>query len=271
MKKLCYYHGSDFDGLACGALAYFHGMEIEPLEYGDTPEPRTDFFDVVFFADISNKPLMQSYLDLGSKVIWIDHHERTYNEMDIEGMEVHYDNKVSAAIGVFRFLRRDVVPLNLGEISRYDTWNHMGNTVHHHLGLLSRWKESAATAVDPSFVSMLLDESEYGDIVEDGRVVEAFNRALCTRMVQAHAFEEFIENIPCIVMNTDNAQVFFYGGTGNKSYRFGCTFYLKKPGLWTYSLRAFDKDFDVSAIAASFGGGGHRGAAGFATSTPLWS
>lgn len=34
---------------------------------------------------------------------------------------------------------------------------------------------------------------------------------------------------------------------------------------WSYSLRAANDDVDVSKIAVKYGGGGHKGAAGFAS------
>ena len=44
---------------------------------------------------------------------------------------------------------------------------------------------------------------------------------------------------------------------------------LDVPGRRKVSLRATDKTVDVSVIARSFGGGGHRQAAGFTTDVPL--
>lgn len=43
---------------------------------------------------------------------------------------------------------------------------------------------------------------------------------------------------------------------------FGACYFEARPGEWQYSLRSRGT-FDVSAVAKSFGGGGHPGAAGF--------
>lgn len=48
---------------------------------------------------------------------------------------------------------------------------------------------------------------------------------------------------------------------------FGACFFEARPG-WQYSLRS-RTDFDVSAIAKIFGGGGHKAAAGFSVATPV--
>lgn len=48
----------------------------------------------------------------------------------------------------------------------------------------------------------------------------------------------------------------------------GVTVYQRADGKWSYSLRS-RSDFDVSAVARQFGGGGHKQAAGFLTDRPV--
>ena len=48
---------------------------------------------------------------------------------------------------------------------------------------------------------------------------------------------------------------------------FAAAFYQRADGLYSYSLRS-RSDFDVSAIARLYGGGGHQQAAGFAVPHP---
>jgi oligoribonuclease NrnB/cAMP/cGMP phosphodiesterase (DHH superfamily) len=48
----------------------------------------------------------------------------------------------------------------------------------------------------------------------------------------------------------------------------GVVYSQRADGTYTYSLRS-TSDFDVSTVAAKFGGGGHRNAAGFTSRTPM--
>lgn len=48
---------------------------------------------------------------------------------------------------------------------------------------------------------------------------------------------------------------------------FGATYYHDKDDVVRFSLRSIG-DYDVSAVAKLFGGGGHRNAAGFSISNP---
>lgn len=49
---------------------------------------------------------------------------------------------------------------------------------------------------------------------------------------------------------------------------FGACYFEVSPGRWQYSLRSRG-DFDVSAVALCYGGGGHKAAAGFTVNAPV--
>jgi oligoribonuclease NrnB/cAMP/cGMP phosphodiesterase (DHH superfamily) len=49
---------------------------------------------------------------------------------------------------------------------------------------------------------------------------------------------------------------------------FGACYFEVAKGCWQYSLRSRD-GFDVSEVAKAFGGGGHKGAAGFTVPAPV--
>lgn len=49
---------------------------------------------------------------------------------------------------------------------------------------------------------------------------------------------------------------------------FGACYFEVAQGRWQYSLRSRGK-FDVSEVAKIFGGGGHKGAAGFTVDAPV--
>lgn len=52
-------------------------------------------------------------------------------------------------------------------------------------------------------------------------------------------------------------------------HAFAASFFLSRNGRWVFSLRSVG-EFDVSAIARQFGGGGHRNAAGFDVPALPW-
>lgn len=55
----------------------------------------------------------------------------------------------------------------------------------------------------------------------------------------------------------------------NGAAPFAAGYFRRSDGRWQFSLRS-RSDFDVSEVAAKFGGGGHRGAAGFDVAALPW-
>jgi len=53
------------------------------------------------------------------------------------------------------------------------------------------------------------------------------------------------------------------------TYPFAASFFLRGDGKWQFSLRARG-DFDVSEVAGSYGGGGHKSASGFVVTELPW-
>ena len=51
-----------------------------------------------------------------------------------------------------------------------------------------------------------------------------------------------------------------------KEYQICCVF-AYNGSKWSYSIFSSDPEVDCSKIAESFGGGGHKGVAGFSTGT----
>lgn len=72
----------------------------------------------------------------------------------------------------------------------------------------------------------------------------------------------WIANAPYFVASEVAGELSERGG------QFGACYFEASPGRWQYSLRSRG-DFDVSAVARAFGGGGHRNAAGFTVAGPV--
>ena len=77
------------------------------------------------------------------------------------------------------------------------------------------------------------------------------------------AFESEYMGYKCICANMPQGYSEFYDGVRNiKDYDFMCNFFMNGKNTWNLSFYTSKDDVDVSKIAASFGGGGHKKAAG---------
>ena len=97
-------------------------------------------------------------------------------------------------------------------------------------------------------------------IIEEGKAIKRFADSQNTKYAKRLSFETTIQGIDCIAIckpgnSTALAEKF-------NDYPLGVVFQYK-DGVYSYSLYSQNKDIDCSKIAESFGGGGHKGAAGF--------
>jgi oligoribonuclease NrnB/cAMP/cGMP phosphodiesterase (DHH superfamily) len=83
------------------------------------------------------------------------------------------------------------------------------------------------------------------------------------RLSRNMCFEGTYNGLRFIAANMAQAGSDFFDSLDNiKNYDFMVSFCLNKRSKWNFSFRTTRDDVDVSAIAANFGGGGHKKASG---------
>ncbi|UMB67943.1 DHH family phosphoesterase [Mycobacterium paraterrae] len=102
-----------------------------------------------------------------------------------------------------------------------------------------------------AWLSMLSRVLSSAQLVPDAAGGRGFVYAVVTNQEWASARPEEVESIVDIVRTTQQAEV-------------AAVFKEIEPQQWSVSMRA-KADIDLSAVASSFGGGGHRLAAGYST------
>jgi oligoribonuclease NrnB/cAMP/cGMP phosphodiesterase (DHH superfamily) len=156
-------------------------------------------------------------------------------------------------------LVRYVEDRDLGRI-----WSKEGSQLHH-----SRIINSALFSYTPSFdqwsalnVMMTTNDGFY-QFVDEGRAIErkqAKDIAELTSKLKHRrvigGVEVWCANLP-YTLASDAANVMAEGEP------FAATYFIDADGYAVFSLRSTETGMDVSEIAKSYGGGGHRQAAGF--------
>ena len=100
-------------------------------------------------------------------------------------------------------------------------------------------------------------------MVEKGNAILSYIKNRDYRLVRNMAFEGKYENLRFIAANMAQAGSDFFESLDNiKNYHFMISFSLNKRNKWNLSFRTTREDVDVSAIAATLGGGCHKKASG---------
>ena len=294
MKPLVIYHANCTDGFGAAFAAWLKlGDEAEylPMEHGKVKTP-IDFDMKVSLAAKDNdvyildfsfpREVMDALFKHAKRVVWLDHHKTafemwcgkspdlfftTHKEQD-ESKTILLDDCRSGAMLAWRFFHPGTkVPMLIQHIDDRDRWQFKlegSKELHAALASYKPWTFEMWEA------HFLVGDIRFGALKDEGAAIlrahnqhtqAALKQAAECRVYDIH--DEYIDSgLAC------NAPAFLASDLGhelaNKSGTFGLVWSMAGDGQVHCSLRS-NGEYDVSAIAKAFGGGGHRNAAGFST------
>lgn len=295
MNPICFYHRADLDGHCSGAIvrANVPDVELYGIDYGDKfPWDKTkgrvvymvDFSlqgpDMLMgytgsadsVTDISAHP-MDALAHVAEKLIWIDHHKSAIEDKgittDIEGLR--HTDKAACELCWDYFHHTDPpeVVLLLG---RYDVWDRSDEEAWHAAILPFQYGMRDTYAVtdpkkNPAMWTPLLRYNSDKLVSEiTGAGVRAIERTARTneKYANAYAYPVEFEGLRGIACNKGMANSrLFDSRWDEKKFDVMITYVHVQGKFWTVSLYSTKEDVDVSVIAKKYGGGGHKGAAGF--------
>lgn len=288
MKPLVIYHANCTDGFGAAFAAWLKlGDEAEylPMDYGKVETPED--FDMkvslaakgntIYILDFSfPRPIMEALFAHAEKVVWLDHHKTAFEmwcgswapKMKFSRTDNHYieldDERSGALIAWEYFHPKTEVPMLIRHIDDRDRWQFkLDGSKELHAALAShqpwRFEQWEGFLVWENFRQ------------EGAAILRAHNQNVQAALKQARPSGIKVllsEDGFAPVLNglAANAPAFLASDLGhelaNKSGTFGLVWSMAGDGQIHCSLRS-NGDYDVSAIAKAFGGGGHRNAAGF--------
>jgi hypothetical protein len=260
-KKTAVLYHSDNDGFGAAYAAwtvYKDNAHYIPVQYGqpvpDIPDGVTELFIVDFSYDRETcDALSEKY-----QLVILDHHKTA--EAALEGLPyAFFDLTKSGAVMAWEFFRPDeLIPDILRYVQDYDLWKFELPS--------SKEINLAISALPWEFEAW--DCASIPDLRMGGGFIKCFRDGQIRASLKSVRMMELVCDVGTFEVPVVNA-------TANVS-ELGhelCRMYPDKPfslsycdrgDCRTWSLRSVG-DFDVSAIAKSLGGGGHKNAAGFTT------
>ncbi len=275
----CLYH-NDADGQLSAAIVFSIHPETRFFEVGynsKIPFEEIELNEQVIIVDFSlQKDGDWTELFLKTEdVIWIDHHHTAIDRFDelfpgnhVAGVR---DITKSGALLTWEYFYRDwPIPEVVDLVNRWDTWTHNGDDK-----VISFIKSLEIHNTDPKneLWQTLLFESEgervsFLSYLQDvGIIVSDYFSKLCRVQIRSNAYEVNFEGYKCLACNTGQLRAnFFDSACGYFVY----IMYVYSKGEFVVRLQTDEKDIDVGKIATKYGGGGHKGVAGFRCETLPW-
>ncbi len=268
---LCIYHIADHDGKGSGAIvkSVFPETQLLGLNHDmEIPYDEINRHDKVIVCDFA---LPMDYMfELSQKIdfTWIDHHASVIEEYEQKIAEGKTPIKGLRRIGTAAielcweyFYPDKEIPLGVKLLAKHDIFDLSDARVQpFEYAFQSLGVNRPEDAIWTDLFNNRLDIDK---LVNQGERILAWINARNYRLVRSMAFEAEIDGLKCICANMPQGRSSFFDTFDNiKDYDVMINFYMNKNRLWNLSFYSSKKDVDVSKIAARFGGGGHKGAAG---------
>lgn len=260
MNKICIYHGKCNDGFGAAYAVWQKFMfdcEYYAATYGETPPDVTG--KDVFIVDFSYKlPVLIEMSKKANSIVILDHHksaeEDLKNILGVGNITGVFDmNRSGAVIAWEYFHPKRLIPDLIKHIQDRDLWRfELKNTKKISMALSSYehdfflWKD-------------LIWQTQR--LAEEGESIERYHRKQVEE-AKAKAWKECIGDHEVPVVNAPPSLASDVAGELSIGHPFAAVFWVSNE-FKTYSLRSREDGEDVSKIAKSFGGGGHKNAAGF--------
>ena len=284
----CFYH-NDLDGRCAGSIVAQYENNYNKNDYFEVdyimqlPLDKIKENERVYFVDYSFKKdtvwQLEEILKKTKDVIWIDHHLSSFKleeelpwTKDIKGIR---QDGISGAGLTYMYLyncKFDDLPYYIQLISDYDCWlyKYEPDTTYFKLGLGTEdndalddiWKAFYESFVDDVCLSISV-----GTLIEKGKIIKQYIDSENTFYREHYSYETEIEGLKCLVVNKKSNSWIF----GDKINEYPLVMVWVFNGVkYSYSIFSVDKNIDCSKIAEKYGGGGHRGAAGFSSDELLF-
>lgn len=287
MKPIVFYHKNCADGFgaAFAAWSYIEDATFVPVGYGDVKSILdVDLLGnidgcVVYILDFSFPREVMAYIEAhAAHMVWIDHHKSAFemwcpddpfteNSSHHEYKEhrtIILNNKHSGALLSWSYFSGAPVgsaPLLFKYIDDYDRWQFkLEGTKPFNKALWSmtpwsseQWAKIGMTEIDNM---VLTGEALLRD--HNSRVKKHVEKS---RMCSIDGRPGLAINAPGYVTSDAGHELALQSGT------YGMTYTINEKLGVNASLRS-NGDYDVSALAKVYGGGGHKNAAGFECTLP---
>lgn len=279
MKNLVIYHNHCHDGLGaawCMRQSGEDNMTFHPALYHEAP-PQVDGDTNVYIVDFSYKPdAMKEICDAANRVVLLDHHSTALDALlpiadqlrnfdaswcttEMSGAAIAF-NYVNHTFGLAADLPFEMPPL-IKHIQDRDLWKfELEGTYSIHATLSS-------LDLDVDSFNHIMQEVSCEQLASDGEVLLRVQKKHVESAIR-HVRETTFMEYRTALVNAGGQFASDIGGRLSGDYEV-VMIYEDLRDVRKYCLRSRG-DIDVSKIAAMFGGGGHKNAAGFSVPLNHW-
>jgi len=292
MSKTIIIHHDDLDGYIGGCVLKSKNIEADLLCLNyDNPDkiPDKSFFkqyDRVFIVDYSFKPEIMLFLEKTAFVVWLDHHIsaiKDSKEFGYDSMAGIRDVNYCGAELAWKYYFGLPIPNFVKMVGEFDTFRNAKNKKFFHeevmpffYGCQSQIENfNPKNSNDEDFigtVSIFKNDQNVERAIRTGKPIFNFLKYQWKELADKKSFVRNIWGYRVLCLNnSENGSMQLDEAFNPKLHDIMLKFHYNGEN-WCYGLYTnteLKPNISVGEIAKSFGGGGHKGAAGFTTDSLL--
>ena len=291
-KPIVIYHANCTDGFGAAYAAWTKlgdDAEYVPMHYGQNIEHDPRDRDVYVLDFSFSEEQTRWLIEYSNRFVWLDHHKTAFEMwtgdantqyflQDDGKVLIELDNNKSGALLAWEFFNPDrPVPPVIANIDDRDRWQWAlaySREVHLALQTMQPWsfRQWASDVIHPSAYGPLFTQGQAIAKAIDQQIDQSAKQANSCNIRHPGGDHEHLPwewssggfwMAPGLAVNTPVNISEVGHELANQSDTYGLVWYYDgKTKRANCSLRS-NGDYDVSAIAKVFGGGGHKNAAGF--------
>ena len=267
---LCVYHIADHDGKGSAAIvrSVYPDIELLGLNHDmDIPYEEIKKHDKIVICDYCLPMDFMFELNQTKDLTWIDHHISVIKE---------YEARIEQGEAKIKGLRRDgtaalvltweyfypdkEVPLGIKLLGLSDIYDLRDERVRPFEYAMQSMGVNRPN--EPIWEELINNTLDIEATVAKGNAILSYIKVRNYRLVRGISFTSEYKGHRCICANMPQGKSEFFDSLDNLNrFDFMVNFFMNKHNCWNLSFYSY-KNFDVSKIAAEFGGGGHFHAAG---------
>lgn len=269
---MCFYH-NDADGKCAAYWVYKEYDDVDFIEINynkkfplDSIEQGESVWIVDYSIEVEE---MKKLLEVTEYVTWIDHHITAIEKYgdfgkDIPGMRI---SGIAGCMLTYIYIHKKGITAGIREaplfttlIADWDVWDlNYGDDTKYFITAFDAYNPQ----IGDRFWDRLEENTFVWDMVKEGEIMTKFRDGYAASLIKSFGFELEFEGYNCFAMNAGKFSSEFFKSL-NKDYDILIPF-IYDGSIFTVSL--YSSTVDVSKIALKYGGGGHKGAAGFQIKT----
>lgn len=276
------FHSADYDGMMSATIAkmYYKDSDVNliPYNYNQDIDLRPMIDSTIVMVDISLSEAEMKYLkEHTEKFIWIDHHSTAiekYKHLNIEGIQEV--GKAACELTWEFFYPHLSIPKVVELLGRYDVWD-MGYSLVNEARALQLALAYEGVTVQNGFydyLSSLLYNEVSNDttlklvkLIDLGTIISKYQIEQNKRTMNRVAVTKNVviagKSYKAIVANTTGNSISFDSVYDPTVHDFMLRYCIGKNNEIQCSLYSTKENIHCGELVSYFGGGGHKGAAGF--------